>query len=100
MGSKEGFVRLSSADEVKQIIKKMTDMKLNIAGADLNFKVLSGQDEKRYHKKVINAICLLQKRTKGLGRKLEKAGYTYVKECNPDNDPPTSVKKKKKKIVK
>ncbi|KAJ8726099.1 hypothetical protein PYW07_000797 [Mythimna separata] len=84
-GSNEGWARLSFSQEARKIIKKMIDKKLNIAGADLIFKVLSGKDEKRYHEKVIEAIYQLQVTSKGLEKKLRKAGYKYVKKYDPNN---------------
>lgn len=83
-GSKEGWVRLSFPHEARIIIKKMTDKKLNVAGADLEFRVLSGKDEKRYHKKAIESIYQLQQKAKGLQRKLKKSGYSYVTKYNPE----------------
>lgn len=85
-GSQEGWVRLSYPYEAKIIIKKMIVKKLNIAGADLIFRVLSKKDEKQYHRKVVNAIYELQIKAKGLGRKLKKAGYKYATKYEPDND--------------
>ncbi|KAJ8729679.1 hypothetical protein PYW08_001260 [Mythimna loreyi] len=85
-GSSEGWARLSYPYEARRIIKRMIDKKLNIAGADLEFKVLSGKAEKRYHKKVIEAIYQLEEKSRGLGKELRKAGYSYVRNYDPNNN--------------
>ncbi|CAH0700851.1 unnamed protein product [Spodoptera exigua] len=76
-GSTEGWIRLSYPYEARVVIKKMEDRRLlKVGNAELIFNVISGKEEKKYLKKVSEAIYMLQELAKD--RRMKNSGFKYA----------------------
>ncbi|CAH0700850.1 unnamed protein product [Spodoptera exigua] len=96
VGDKEGWVRLTKENTAKVVAEKMTENKMKIAEADVEFKVLEGEEESTYLQKTVEEMAKRRKNMKNFkSNKGRKGGNKYHgKKRRNDNDdgPPRKVK--------
>ncbi|KAJ8729678.1 hypothetical protein PYW08_001259 [Mythimna loreyi] len=95
VGDKEGWVRLTKEDTAKGIAEKMTDNKMKIAEADVEFKVLEGEEETTYLQKTVEEMTKRRKNMKNFkSNKGRKGGNKYHgKKRRHDNEDSGNTKK-------
>lgn len=96
VGDKEGWVRLTKENTAKVVAEKMTENKMKIAEADVEFKVLEGEEETTYLQKTVEEMAKRRKNMKNFkSNKGRKGGNKYHgKKRRNDNDdgPPRKIK--------
>lgn len=95
VGDKEGWVRLTKENTAKGIAEKMSDNKMKIAEADVEFKVLEGEEETTYLQKTVEEMTKRRKNMKNFkSNKGRKGGNKYHgKKRRHDNDDTGNPKK-------
>lgn len=97
VGDKEGWVRLTKENTAKGLAEKMTDNKVKISEADVEFKVLEGEEETTYLQKTVEEMTKRRKNMKNFkSNKGRKGGNKYHgrkrRHDNEDSGPPNKVK--------
>ena len=97
VGDKEGWVRLTKENTAKGVAEKMTDNKMKIAEAEVEFKVLEGEEETTYLQKTVEEMTKRRKNMKNFkSNKGRKGGNKYHgkkrRHDNEESGPPKKIK--------